>query len=151
MNKMKHLIALLATLLAVFLVTEGLDSSSTNKVSTKPNTASISKIGAVTREKELVKTENKTVKTLVKAYKDSDEAFINQILDYPDSQIVIANPDGGSGFFTNITPDFVGVGAVISHKDGKRVSVDTRSPDAATVGEIKAALRQAKMNKTEIN
>ncbi|XCY70045.1 hypothetical protein ABG808_08405 [Streptococcus iniae] len=49
MNKMKHLIALLATLLAVFLVTKGLDSSSTNKVSTKPNTASISKIGAVTR------------------------------------------------------------------------------------------------------
>lgn len=141
MKNKKKIFAIFTILITGFVFLKGFDSIHADEVRKDCSIKSVSE-KAKTEKSE----NNKTIRALVKEYKDKDEEYINQMMNYPDSQIIIANPDGGGGFFTNEDPNFVGAGAVITHSDGSRTVVDTRSPDAATVGEIKEALKQAKLN-----
>lgn len=88
------------------------------------------------------KSENYTVKMLVAALKEWDDDYINQYLNYPDRQRILAEKEGG--FSTFIDPDYAGPLGPIYEEGKQPLILDTRSKDATTVGEVKAAIRQAK-------
>ncbi|MEW4354270.1 hypothetical protein AB1I63_05140 [Streptococcus pneumoniae] len=90
--------------------------------------------------------ENYTVRILANEWKDADEEKLEELFQgMPDEQRLLADDSGGFTSKWQTSPDDTALGPII-HSDGTIEEQDLASPKAATVGEVKAAIRAARGN-----
>ncbi|MGT2888425.1 hypothetical protein N1495_01570 [Streptococcus didelphis] len=141
MKKKAIVIVSLGTIMVGLILAKGLSNVSAFDTA-KDDTKQLVKKENSPQASASSRSENKTIKALVQSLKDKDQDYSNSYLDYPDYQVVIAAPDGS--FVTSTDPNYLGEVGVITNPDGSQLILDTRSEDAASIGEIKEALRQVK-------
>ncbi|GGE34141.1 hypothetical protein [Streptococcus himalayensis] len=88
-----------------------------------------------------VSEENYTVRILAKEWKDADDDKLEELFQgMPDDQRILADDTGGFTGKWQTSPEDTALGPIIN-PDGTIEEQDLSSPKAATVGEVKAAIR----------